>query len=196
MVLLMAVSNLAACTGPSAPPPTRLVGAHRVALSVPAHWRTDVEHGSYCPATKPDTVELFAPAHGPVGSCAVPVRASWPAVDSVSIYTTSSGGVETPRIAPSGTLHGMPYYVTDSRQPGPGVALTLTVPRAGVAFLVGSASRDAATSLLATVRLAPPGHTCASPIDTTGCSQPGPQMGESRRWISSAEDHGRRGILR
>jgi hypothetical protein len=75
----------------------------------------------------------------------------------VSIFTRSSGGVPTPRIAPSGRVNGMPYYVADSRETGPGVALTLTIPGAGVAFLVGAATRDAAKALLATIRSVPPG---------------------------------------
>jgi hypothetical protein len=157
MVLLVsAVSLLTACNGSSSTP-ARLVGAHRVALVVPADWMTEVQRGSFCPPTDGGTVEFFAPVHGGVGSCAVPDGASWPAENSVSIYTRSSGGVGAPHGAPSGMVHGMSYYTSDSRQAGPGVALTLTVPEAGVAFLVGAANRDAANALLATVRYVPAG---------------------------------------
>jgi hypothetical protein len=167
-LLLIAVLTLAACTDPSSTPSrvapartsrdTRLVGARHVALAVPLDWKTHVEQGDYCPPTAPKTVEFFAPNHGGgIGSCSVPIGAAWPAQKSVSIYTKSSGGVRTPHGAPSGTVHGMPYYISDDRQSGPGMALTLTVPRAGVAFLVGAATRAAANALLATVQYVPAG---------------------------------------
>jgi hypothetical protein len=135
------------------------VGAHRIALAVPADWKTDVEEGSFCPPTDAGTVEFFTPLRRGegVGSCATPIGASWPAQDSVSVYTRSSGGVRTPRQAPSGTVHGLPYYISDSRQSGPGVAMTSSVPGAGVSFLVGAADRDEATALLATIHVVPAG---------------------------------------
>jgi hypothetical protein len=130
-----------------------------MALAVPSNWKTDVESGSFCPPTDPGTVEFFTPLHRGegVGSCVVPIGASWPAQNSVSVYTRSSGGVRTPHHAPSGTVHGLPYYIYDSRQSGPGVAMTLSVPGAGVSFLVGAADRDAASALLATIRFVPAG---------------------------------------
>jgi hypothetical protein len=155
-LLLMAGLAVAACNGSSSTA-TRLVGAHRVAVAVPADWKTDVEHGSFCAPTDPGTVEFFTPVHGGIGSCALPIGASWPAQDSVSIYTRFSGGVRTPHGSPSGTVHGMSYYISDSRQSGPGVAITLSVPGAGVSFLVGAADRDAALAFLATIRYVPAG---------------------------------------
>jgi hypothetical protein len=160
--LLLAGLTLAACND-SPSQPTRLVGANRVAVAVPANWKTQVEHGSSCPTMTPKTVQYFTPP-GPlqvVGSCIGPrAGESWPAQDSVSIYTRSSAGsasVHTPHQPASGTVHGMPYYISNSRQSGPGVALRLTVPRAGVAFLVGAADRASAQALLATVRYVPGG---------------------------------------
>lgn len=157
-LVVLAGFALAACNG-SSPTGTRLVGAHRVALAVPADWKTDVEEGSFCPPTDPKTVEFFTPLQPRegVGSCATPIGASWPAQNSVSIYTQSTGGVRTPHHPPSGTVHGMPFYVSDSRQSGPGFAMTLSVPGAGVSFLVGAADRDAAKALLATIRFVPAG---------------------------------------
>lgn len=156
-LVLVAGLALTGCHNSSTSPSTRLVGAHRVALAVPADWTTAVERGSFCAPTSPRTVEFFAPVRGPVGSCAVPTGASWPAQDSVSVYTRSSGGIRTPHAAPSGTVHGLPYYISDSRQSGSGAAMTLTVPRAGVSFLVGAPDRGAARALLATVRFVPAG---------------------------------------
>lgn len=158
ILLFFAGFALAGCNG-SSPSPTRLVGAHRVALAVPADWKTDVQSGSFCPPTDPKTVEFFTPLqhHEGVGSCAIPGGASWPAQDSVSIYTRSSFGVRTPHQPPSGTVHGMPYYISDSTQSGPGIAMTLNVPEAGVAFLVGAEDHAAARRLLATIRYEPPG---------------------------------------
>jgi hypothetical protein len=157
-LLVIAGFVLASCSG-SSTTATRSVGAYRVALTVPAEWKTDVEHGSFCAPTVPGTVQFFTPLHRGegVGSCAVPAGASWPAQNSVSVYTRSSGGVRTPHRPQSGTVHGMPYYITDSRESGPGVAETLSVPGAGVSFLVGAADRDAAMALLATVRYVPAG---------------------------------------
>ena len=157
-LVLIAGVALAACNS-SSPTPTRLVGAHRMALAVPADWKTNVESGSFCAPTDAKTVEFFTPLHRGegVGSCAVPNGASWPAEDSVSIYTRSSGGVKTPHRAPSGTVHGLPYYVYDSRQAGPGVAMTLSVPGTGVSFLVGASDVATAKALLATVRFVPAG---------------------------------------
>jgi hypothetical protein len=157
-LVLIAGFALAACSG-SSPTPTRLVGAHRVALAVPADWKTDVEEGSFCAPTDPGTVEFFTPLQrgDAVGSCATPIGASWPAQDSVSVYTCSLGGVRTPHHAPSGSVHGLPYYISDSSQSGPGVAMTLSVPGAGVSFLVGAADRDNAMALLATIRFVPAG---------------------------------------
>lgn len=142
----------------SASSPTRLVGAHRIALAVPTDWKTSVERGAFCATIAPKTVQFFAPIrHGGAGSCAIPRGVSWPAEDSVSIYTRSTGGITSPGGAPAGKGAGMPYYISNSRQYGPGVALTLTVPRAGVAFLVGARTRDEATALLATIRRVPTG---------------------------------------
>jgi hypothetical protein len=157
-LVLIAGVALAACNS-SSPTPTRLVGAHRMALAVPADWKTNVESGSFCAPTDPKTVEFFTPLRRGegVGSCVMPLGASWPAEDSVSIYTRSSGGVKTPHRAPSGTVHGLPYYVYDNRQSGPGVAMTLSVPGAGVSFLVGASDVAAAKALLATIRFVPAG---------------------------------------
>lgn len=156
-VLLAAGFALASCHDSSVTP-TRLVGAHRVVLEVPAAWKTHVEHGDTCPPTDPGTVQFFAPIHGPVGSCAVPIGASWPAQNSVSVYTWSPGhGGRAPSGAPDGRVHGLPYYISDTRQSGPGVAMALSVPKAHVSFLVGAADSDSATALLATVRFVPVG---------------------------------------
>jgi hypothetical protein len=127
---------LSSCNG-SSPTPTRLVGAHRVALLVPADWKTHVEHGDTCPPTDPKTVQFFAPLHGPVGSCAVPTGASWPAQQSVSIYTGLSG--PAPHRTPSGTVHGLPYYIAEVRQPGPGVGMGLRRPPSGCVIPRGCA---------------------------------------------------------
>src|ERR1700754_2117235 len=80
--LLIVGLALASCNG-SAPTPTRLVGAHRMALVVPAEWKTEVEEGSFCAPTDPGTVQFFTPLRRGegVGSCAVPIGASWPAQD-------------------------------------------------------------------------------------------------------------------
>lgn len=153
-VLLIAAVALSSCSG-SSPTPTRLVGAHQVALVVPSEWKTHVEHGDTCPPTDPKTVQFFAPLHGPVGSCAVPTGASWPAQQSVSIYTRLSG--PAPHRTPSGTVHGLPYYIAEVRQSGPGVAMGLSVPRADVSFLVGAPDHDTALALLNTVRFVPTG---------------------------------------
>lgn len=159
MLALVAVLAVPACHGSSGES-TRLVGAHRIALAVPAEWKTQVERGAYCLPTKPKTVQFFAvPTHRAVGSCVVPDGASWPAQDSVSVYTGADETVGTPHSAPAGRLHGMPYYIADSRQTGPGVAMTLTVPGAGVRFTVGAATRGEATALLDTIRLVPAGTT-------------------------------------
>jgi hypothetical protein len=156
--LFLAALALVSCND-SSPTLTRLVGAHRVALAVPAGWKTDVGQGSFCAPVEPATVRFFTPLQPRqgVGSCAIPSGASWPAENSVSIYTKSTGGVRTPDHPPSGTVHGMPYFVSDSRQSGPGFAMTLSVPEAGVSFLVGAADREAAMDLLATIRYVPAG---------------------------------------
>ena len=157
-LLLLAAVALVSCND-SSPPATRLVGAHRMALEVPADWKTYVQQGSFCPPVDPGTVEFFTPLQPGqgVGSCAVPIGGSWPAEDSVSIFTKSTGGGRTPDHPPSGTVHGMAYFVSDSRQSGPGVAITLSVPEVGVSFLVGASDRDAAMDLLATIRYVPAG---------------------------------------
>jgi hypothetical protein len=157
-LVLIAAFALASCDA-SAPTSTRLVGAHRVALAVPTEWKTRIERGDTCPPTEPGTVQFFAPLHGPVGSCVVPIGASWPAQDSVSVYTWS-GDERTPTEKPAGSVHGLPYYISDTRQTGPGVAVTLSVPLAHVSFLVGAADRAAATALLATIRFLPRGSLC------------------------------------
>jgi hypothetical protein len=156
--LFLTALALVSCND-SSPTPTRLVGAHRLALAVPADWETEVQHGSFCPPVDPATVEFFTPLQPwqGVGSCAVPIGTSWPAENSVSIYTKATGGGRTPDHPPSGTVHGLPYFVSDSRQSGPGVALTLSVPEAGVSFLVGAADREAAMDLLATIHYVPAG---------------------------------------
>jgi hypothetical protein len=146
--------SLAACGGHTSTA-TRLVGAHRYALAVPATWKTHVEHEDTCAPTEPETVQFFAPIHGPVGSCVVPDGASWPAQDSVSIYVGLTG--PTPHRPPSGTVHGLPYYIAEVRQTGPGVAVGLTVPHADVSFLVGAPDRKTADALLATLRYVPAG---------------------------------------
>jgi hypothetical protein len=172
-LLMAAALMLAACNGSSSTPTAapRLVGAHRVALVVPATWKTDVEQGGTCPPTSPETVQSFAPLQGGVGSCSVPVGASWPAQDSVSIYTSMSG-IQNPHGAPSGSVHGFAYYISDSRQSGPGVARYLVVPQARVAFLVGAATRQGADSLLATIRFAPAGSlSVGSPGPLAGPNQ-------------------------
>lgn len=158
-LVLIAGFTLAACGG-SSPTPTRMVGAHRIALVVPADWTTDRRGpGVFCAPTDPGTVEFFSPLRPgtPVGSCVMKNGESSPAQDSVSVYTRSSGGVGTPHHATSGTVHDLPYYISDSRQAGPGVAMTLSVPGAGVSFLVGAADRDRAMALLATIRFVPAG---------------------------------------
>jgi hypothetical protein len=147
-----------ATPGPTTPTgPTRWVGAQRVALAVPSSWKTEVQRDSLCPTSDPQTVQFFAFRHGPSAPCGVPIGGSWPALDSVSIYTHSEGVDPTPNDPPSGTVGGLSYYIADSRQTGPGVAMTLTVPEAGVQFLVGAANPDAAHALLATVRYVPAG---------------------------------------
>lgn len=151
-LLLIAAVALSSCNS-SSPTPTRLVGAHRVAVVVPADWKTHLEHGDTCPPTDPKTVQFFAPLHGPVGSCAVPDGASWPAQESVSIYTRLSG--PAPHRTPSGTVHGLPYYIDDVQQSGPGVAMGLSVPGADVSFIVGAPDRDTALALLKTIRFVP-----------------------------------------
>lgn len=156
-LVLIVATTLASCHG-SAPAATRLVGAHRVALAVPAEWRTHVERGDTCPPTEPRTVQFFAPLHGPVGSCVVPTGASWPAQDSVSV-STWSGDEQAPTRKPDGSVHGLPYYLSDVRQTGPGVAMALSVPLAHVSFLVGAADHATATALLATIRFVPAGTT-------------------------------------
>jgi hypothetical protein len=153
-LLLVVGFALTSCNG-SSPTPTRLVGANRVALAVPADWKTHVERGDTCPPTDPRTVQFFAPVHGPVGSCTVPTGASWPAQDSVSIYTRLSG--PSPHRAPSGRVHGLPYYIVDVRQSGPGVAVGLSVPQADVSFIVGAPDPATADALLATLRFVPVG---------------------------------------
>jgi hypothetical protein len=140
---------------------TRLVGARHLALAVPVTWKTEVQDGSFCPAIEPHTVDFYTPlgdGQG-VGSCAVQGGASWPAEDSVSVYAIkkSTGGARLAHRSPTGMIGGMPYYLLDSRQTGPGVARRLVVPAAGVDFLVGAATRDAADALLATIRTVPAG---------------------------------------
>jgi hypothetical protein len=77
----------------------------------------------------------------------------------VSVYTNKppAGGPHLPRRSPTGTIDGMPYYLLDTRQTGPGVARRLVVPAAGVDFLVGAGTREAADALLATIRTVPAG---------------------------------------
>lgn len=141
---------------------TRLVGARGVALAVPVSWKSEVQEGSFCAAMEPHTVEFYTPLQDDqgVGSCAVPTGGSWPAEDSLSVYTDPV----TPRSArrhanrtPSGMVGGMPYYLLDGHMSGPGVARQLVIPAVGVDFLAGAATREAADRLLETVRAVPPG---------------------------------------
>lgn len=73
--------------------------------------------------------------------------------ESVSIYTRLSG--PAPHRTPSGTVHGLPYYIDDVQQSGPGVAMGLSVPGADVSFIVGAPDRDTALALLKTIRFVP-----------------------------------------
>jgi hypothetical protein len=86
-----------------------------------------------------------------------------PAYDTVEIYIMQKnmlsrpqpccrGEFRHPTSAPSGTVHGMPYYIFDSKVMGTGVAETLDIPQLGVAFLVGARDHAAANFLLATIR--------------------------------------------
>lgn len=152
----LAVVGLTGCqSGAGGSTATRLVGAHQVALVVPAEWKTDVEHNSFCPPFVPKTVQFFD-VNGPLASCAGPIGASWPAEDSVSIYTQPPR-MQTPQGEPSGMIHGLAYYISDSRQSGPGVAMTLAVPGADVSFLIGAADRATATALFSTIHFVPGG---------------------------------------
>jgi hypothetical protein len=154
---------VSACSGGSSPPAIRLAGARRVALAVPADWKTEV---GGCPAT-PRTVDFLVPLKSgqSPGECVTQAGGSLPAYDTVAVYIMAasdlsrrrsccSGEFRLPHSPPSGTVHGMPYYIFDSKESGAlGVgAVTLDVPQIGVAFLVGARDHDAASSLLATVR--------------------------------------------
>lgn len=161
-VALLASLALGSCDAspPDAPAEveTRLVGAHGLALAVPANWETDVERDSTCPPIDPNTVVFFEAVRGPYGSCAVPDGASWPAEDSLSVYAKSPGETRTFLTGqPTGWVDGMPYYISYSRQLGPGAARRLVVPQAGVEFVVGAATTRAADALLATIQSVPPG---------------------------------------
>ena len=73
---------------------TRLVGAHGLVVRVPRAWQTEVEVGSECPATSPRTIVFFVrDPRSPVGSCTVKPGASWPAVDSLSVFTDVTDAV-------------------------------------------------------------------------------------------------------
>jgi hypothetical protein len=54
-------------------------------------------------------------------------------------------------------VHGLPYYIAEVRQSGPGVAVGVSVPQADVSFLVGAPDRKTAEALLATIRFVPAG---------------------------------------
>ena len=96
---------------------------------------------------------FFSPIkRAPLASCVVPDGASWPAQNSVSIYRRAAPGVPAARGEPAGSVRDMPYYISDSRQTGPGVAVQLVIPQAGIAFLVGAADRDKALAILSTIR--------------------------------------------
>jgi hypothetical protein len=150
---------------------TRLVGAHGVVVAVPSDWETEVEQGSYCGPVTPRMVRFFLPFRGPVGLCAIPMNASWPAVDALTVSTGSLMGADvTPAGDPSGTVAGMPYFVSDAKQTGPGVARSLVVPDAGVRFTVAAATASRADALLATIQLAPKGTTTVA-VTTRGKDQ-------------------------
>jgi hypothetical protein len=167
-LVLVAGFALSACGGGSSSPATRFVGARRVALAVPADWKTEV---GGCPST-PRMVDFLPPLKDGegAGSCVTQSGGSLPANDTVAVYIMAVGDLARPRSCcsgefrsphsqPSGTVHGMPYYIFDSNVIGAtGVAaVTLDVPKIGVAFLVGAHDHDAASALLATVRLVPAG---------------------------------------
>jgi hypothetical protein len=87
---------------------------------------------------------------------------SLPNHDTVEIYVLKRsqlsrrqpccrGVFRDPTTAPSGTVHGMPYYIFDAKVMGTGVAEILNIPRAGVSFLVGARDEAAAKALLATI---------------------------------------------
>jgi len=61
VLVLIAAVALVACKG-APPTPTRLVGAHRMALAVSANWKTNVESGSFSAPTNP-RLEFFTPLH-------------------------------------------------------------------------------------------------------------------------------------
>lgn len=136
---------------------SRWVGDHHVAVAVPAVWQTEVQPGNQpCPPVDPETVMFFSPMErGPLASCVVPDGASWPARNSVSIYRRGAPGVPAARGEPAGSVGDMPYYISNGRQTGPGVAVRLVVPQAGIAFLVGAADRDKALAILSTIRYVP-----------------------------------------
>jgi hypothetical protein len=139
--------------------PSRLVGARGLALVVPADWNVRADRGG-CPPTTPETVEIILPLldDAAAGSCEVPGGASWPAADTVTAtIEVRSSGCRLAHTRPSGTIAGMPYYLLDGRQLGPGVARRLVVPEAGVDFFVGAVTAQKADALLATIRSVPIG---------------------------------------
>lgn len=96
---------------------------------------------------------FFSPIErAPLASCVVPDGASWPAQNSVSIYRTAAPGVPAARGEPAGSMRDLSYYISNGRQTGPGVAVQVVVPQAGIAFMVGAADRDKALAILSTIR--------------------------------------------
>jgi hypothetical protein len=157
---LLAAFAVSACGG-SGSPATRLVGARRLALAVPADWRSDV---GGCPSV-PREVVFPVPEHSAAPGCEMSGNEALPNYDTVEVYilpktylgrpqSCCRGEFRDPGGAPSGTVHGMPYYILDSKVlgTGVGVAETLNIPQVGVAFLVGARDHAAANFLLATIR--------------------------------------------
>lgn len=158
---------------PSTPPgATRLVGAEGLVLLIPAAWSTGVEVGAYCPPDTPRTVQFFvSDPGGAIGSCAVEAGSSWPAEESLSVYTHLSG--HAPHRTADGTVAGMPYYLFDDPgHQGPGVARDLSVPAARIRFLVGAATVHQADAILRTIRSAPTGTTTVALTMHRGADHP------------------------
>ncbi len=166
-ISLVCLSGLLGCGGSSSEA-MRLVGSRRVAVEVPADWKTEING---CAST-PRMVDFDVPMHGQqaAGGCVVPAGGSVPARDTVSVYVMKaslldrrrpccSGEFREPNTPPAGTVHGMLYYVFDSYDTGRigVVAMTLDVPEIGVAFLVGARDRASAQALLATIQAVPAG---------------------------------------
>lgn len=151
---------------PSSPPtgPTRLVGANNIVLSVPAKWRTLVQINSQCPPDSPQIVQYFVRQRSaPVSSCDVRPGASWPAEDTLTVYTDVNA--RTPTAKPAGSVAGHPYYLqTVQDHQGPGVARALTIPDVHLRFMVGAATTHQADAVLRTVQRVPR-HTTTIGLD-------------------------------